>query len=56
MGHAKEQMIVREERSREHAPACACGAGEPLLTAKERSTGLCARCEHNLSKDERNSN
>jgi hypothetical protein len=52
MGYAKEQMILREERAREHAPKCACGAGEPLFTAKERSSGICSRCEENLSKDE----
>jgi hypothetical protein len=54
MGYAKEQMILREEHAREHARrnghVCACS--EPLLTAKERSTGNCARCEENLSKDE----
>lgn len=54
MGYEKEQMIVREERARERAREnghiCVCG--EPLLTAKERTAGLCSRCEHNLSKDD----
>jgi len=54
MGYEKEQMIVREERAREGArlngDVCVCG--EPLLTAKERSSRLCSRCDHNLSKDD----
>jgi hypothetical protein len=54
MGYAKEQMIIREERARERARqnghVCACS--EPLLTARERSRGLCLRCDHNLSKDD----
>ena len=55
MGYAKEQMVLREERAREHAPVCACGAGEPLLR-QSRSSGRCARCEYNLSKDDQASN
>ena len=53
MGYEKEQMILREEaaqcRAKQDGDVCVCS--QPLLTAKERSSGLCSRCQANLAKD-----
>jgi len=54
MGQEKEAMIVREERARARAKddgqVCVCG--EPLLTEKEQSDGLCVHCKEEIEKDD----
>ena len=54
MGWEKEQQIVREERARQRArnDGNICGVcAQPLLTARERSSGVCAGCCHTMEKD-----
>ena len=53
MGREKDEHLVREENARERArqDGNVCGCFEPLLTAEERTAGLCSRCQHNLEKD-----
>ena len=54
MGYEKEHMILRQEgaRSRAEQDGYLCVCSEPLLTSRERSAGLCARCQANLAKDD----
>jgi uncharacterized CHY-type Zn-finger protein len=55
MGMEKDRLIEREQNARLNAQRNGdmCGyCMEPLLTAEERTRGSCARCEHNLNKDD----
>jgi hypothetical protein len=55
MGWEKEQQIVTEEQARQRARSegKVCGAcSQPLLTAKERASGICADCLHTIEKED----
>lgn len=58
MGREKEQKIVREEQAQQRArnEGKVCGiCTQPLLTAKEQSSGICAGCRHTMYKDDSSS-
>jgi hypothetical protein len=55
VGQEKEDRIVREENARRNAKedgkVCAA-CSQPLLTAKEQSSGICYNCEATADEDD----